>query len=374
MQLTQEPHPRPSLRPIDRLSTIPLACLLSACPASETPLPATTTDSSDTTATSSSSSAGPTTDDPPPTPTTGSLAATSTGETSDTSHDDTSGGPTPTCGNGLIDPGEMCDLGSPHNWDQGACTSQCHNAVCGDGLIFVGVETCDNAQNNTADYGQCDPITCLPGPHCGDNHLDPEEECDGGSPDGGGPIDGADVPCRPGCAWDGRLAFVSSTKYDGNLGGLTGADLKCRLLAEAQHFHAANRFKAWLSDAEATPLTRFSFGPNPLVLPNGLLVAADLAALIDDGPGDGIRVTETGETLLKAYIWTNTAFTGDRFSASDHCAAWTSASKQAKARSGVTAWPKQPVEDWNTWHDQRHWTSYQTNTCNRVAHLYCIED
>ncbi len=364
MRLTEEPHTHFYLGLL-------FAPLQLACSGGDAPLAATTSEPTSTTGTTSSSSTQATDDEP--TPTTGSVAATSTGEALDTSGGSTSSGPAPTCGNGLIDPGDTCDLAT-HNWDQGACTSQCQNAVCGDGLIFVGVETCDDGPDNAVGYARCDPTTCQPGPHCGDGVLDPEEECDGDGPDGGGMIEGADVPCRPGCAWDGRLVFLSSATYLGDLGGLSGADLKCRLLAKAQNFHAADRFKAWLSDADDSPLTRFSFGPEPLVLPNGLLVADDLAALISDGPGDGIRVTETGDTLLKAYVWTNTAFTGERFSASDHCAAWTSASKQAKARWGVDAWPKQPPEGWSTWHDQRHWTSYQSNTCNRTAHLYCIAD
>lgn len=362
MRLTDEPHPH-------HTSFLILATpLLFAC-AGDTPLASTTGELAGTTVLVDSSTS---TTGEEPTPTTGNAAVSSTGEAPGTSSGSTASGPASTCGNGLIDPDETCDLGTPHNWDQGACTSQCQNAVCGDGLIFVGVETCDEGPENAVGYGRCDPTTCHPGPSCGDGVLDPEEECDGDGPDGGGPIEGADVPCEPGCVWHGRLVFLSSATYDGDLGGLTGADLKCRLLATAQHFHAADSFKAWLSDGEASPLTRFSFGPDPLVLPNGLLVADDLAALISDGPGDGIRVTETRDALLKAYVWTNTAFTGERFSAIDHCTGWTSSSKQAKARWGVDAWPKQPPADWDTWHDQRHWTSSQTNTCNRTAHLYCI--
>ncbi|PCC73515.1 Myxococcus cysteine-rich repeat-containing protein [Nannocystis exedens] len=54
------------------------------------------------------------------------------------------------CGDGVIDPGEECDLGLA-NADDGACTSACLLAACGDGLIRVGVEQCDDGGNSSSD-------------------------------------------------------------------------------------------------------------------------------------------------------------------------------------------------------------------------------
>lgn len=47
------------------------------------------------------------------------------------------------CGNGQLNKGEECDLG-PDNADDGACTSACLLAACGDGLIQAGGEECDD--------------------------------------------------------------------------------------------------------------------------------------------------------------------------------------------------------------------------------------
>ncbi len=347
-----------------------VGCADTNAPVAGTTLHPGTTDDLDTRSSESTTPA------PEPTPTTSDTGPAASSTTDDTSGSSTTttGEPATLCGNGILDPGETCDLGTPHNWDQGACTSQCQGASCGDGLVFIGVETCDEGSDNDPGYGHCDPVTCQPGPRCGDAHLDPEEECDAGDPDGGGIIDGADVPCQPGCAWEGRLAFISSLTYDGDLGGLAGADLKCRQLAEARKFHDPERFKAWLSTGDESPLGRFSFAADPIVLPTGLLVAPDLAALISGGSGDGIRSSETGATLLEARVWTNTADTGASFSKTDHCAGWTSADKQFKARIGLNAVPKQPPGPWQTWHDERYWTSYGPFYCNTMAHLYCIED
>ena len=51
--------------------------------------------------------------------------------------------PTPECGNGRVETGEQCDDGNDVDTD--GCTSDCRNASCGDGYIFVGHEECDGA-------------------------------------------------------------------------------------------------------------------------------------------------------------------------------------------------------------------------------------
>lgn len=63
-------------------------------------------------------------------------------------------GPGDMCGNGIQTGDEECDLGAD-NSDAGACTSQCQLAACGDGLVRVDVEQCDDA--NLAPGDGCDP-------------------------------------------------------------------------------------------------------------------------------------------------------------------------------------------------------------------------
>ena len=45
------------------------------------------------------------------------------------------------CGNGRLDGGEACDDGNLV--DNDACLSTCEVAVCGDGFLQTGVETCE---------------------------------------------------------------------------------------------------------------------------------------------------------------------------------------------------------------------------------------
>jgi hypothetical protein len=237
--------------------------------------------------------------------------------------------------------------------------------------VFAGVEGCDDGEDNAVGYGKCDPVTCQLGPHCGDGALAPEEECDGSDPDGGGAVEGADVPCRPGCTWDGRVAFLSSARYTGDLGGLTGADLKCQVAAQKAGLAGHASFRAWLSDGQASPLTRLEFGPEPVVLLSGVRLAADLDEMIALGPGEGISMTELRTTAIEADVWTNTAVTGEVFSAVDHCAGWTA--EAGSARSGLNAVPVLPADYWQQWHDERRWTSLYTSECFEMRHLYCIE-
>ena len=51
--------------------------------------------------------------------------------------------PQATCGNSFVETGEECDDGNVINTD--ACTSQCDNAVCGDGIIRIGIEQCEGS-------------------------------------------------------------------------------------------------------------------------------------------------------------------------------------------------------------------------------------
>lgn len=97
----------------------------------------------------------------------------------------------PVCGDGIIAGSEECDDGNAADGD--GCSSRCLSESgphrCGDGIVS-GAEECDCgvaatpparclAANADGTYGGC-TTACKYGPFCGDGHLDPDggEQCD----------------------------------------------------------------------------------------------------------------------------------------------------------------------------------------------------
>ena len=308
---------------------------------------------------------------------TGSTGSTSTGaEPVDSSSSTTD--MSPICGDMKLDPGEECDLGFGENDDQAACTLACKLATCGDGLIWAGKEACDDGPNNNNElYGGCTTM-CQFGDRCDDGIVQGPEECDLGADNGTDEFPADSVPCDNGCRYHARLVFLSSTTYKGGeVGGVEGAHLKCKALADKAGFDNSASFMAWISDAQHSPAQDFKHDLDtvdlPYVLPNGLRVADDWTDLVLHGPGDGIVVTETGETLLDKRAWTGTAPSGKVFDPNAHCKAWSSSSPVDKSRIGRNGVPKQPDDVWTQWDAERQWTNYQSVGCHLKWRLYCVE-
>ncbi|MDC0721212.1 DUF4215 domain-containing protein [Nannocystis bainbridge] len=86
------------------------------------------------------------------------------------------GEPPETCGDGIVQSPEGCDFGAL-NANDGPCTLACQFARCGDGLVYAGVEVCDDA--NLIESDDC-PNDCVPG-GCGNGFVEPGEACDDGN-------------------------------------------------------------------------------------------------------------------------------------------------------------------------------------------------
>jgi len=323
----------------------------------------------------------PTTGPPPSTepPTTGEPDPTgvgSTGTEPDGTTATTSTGDGPSvCGDGVVDPGEACDDGFAANREDAACLPTCFHAACGDGHVHAGVEDCDLGAGNNNDYGGCAPGTCLWGPRCGDGQVDPGDElCDPGVPFD--PRSGA-VPCAPTCRFVGRVVFLSSENYDGDLGGIVGADLKCQKLAQAFDPGHAHTYRAWISDSVSAPATTFAhgeiFAATPYVLRSGVMVAASFDDLIQHGPKVAITLTDTLETVDAWPVWTHTTAVGTAVPDDHHCAQWTSKALKPTALVGLSGFPPDSP-DLQAWADERWWTRHLEKGCNIKARLYCFEN
>ena len=197
----------------------------------------------------------------------------------------TSGTDAPICGDGVLDPGEACDDGN--DADDDACLSTCELATCGDGVVWAGVEACDpgGEDSDTCDH-DCTPAVCGDGLT---NHA-AGEECDDGN-------DSALDNCYPSCKAPTMLLFASSERYQGDLGGLAGADAKCAALAKQGGL--AGTFKAWLSTSTIGVGDRLIQSPGRYMLPDKTIVAANFDQLENGVLFAPIDVTETGEAIVK---------------------------------------------------------------------------
>ncbi|MBA3547828.1 MAG: DUF4215 domain-containing protein [Nannocystis sp.] len=227
----------------------------------------------------------------------------------------------PICGDGVLDPGEQCDLGFGLNADDGTCLSACVLATCGDGYVRAGLEECDD-QN------------FVPGDGC--------HECG-----------------------RTRIVFVTSDSYQpGQFMGLVGADQRCRSLAQQAGLKNFATFKAWMSDSKTSAKDRMVHGRGRYELVNGLLVADDWEALVAGELQNPINVTEKSETQ-ETGVWTGTNPDGSAAEGANHCLDWTYNGGQHAVHWGVSS------------ETSPSWTMAATDTnptsCGGEQPIYCFE-
>jgi hypothetical protein len=236
---------------------------------------------------------------------------------------------------------------------------------------------CDQGPGNSDEYGSLCGSQCAPGAYCGDHKLQPDfETCDLGLDNGGVKGDGQGILCDKGCRAQQLRGFVTATAFTGDLGGLFGADLKCQSAAQAAGLAEPERFHAYLSTGDVDAKDRFNAVATalPYVLMTGKKFADNFPTLIAAGPlGEGIVVTETGASLYKRYVATNTAPGGVDFSPDQHCQGWTSADPAHKVRFGISGFPVDSPA-WSDWKTTQAWTGAASLQCNQDDfHLYCLE-
>lgn len=159
-----------------------------------------------------------------------------------------------------------------------------------------------------------------------------------------------------------QRVFVTSTTYNGNLGGSAGADSKCAARASAAGLTGS--YKAWISTtAEAASAHTTQYGTS-YVLTTGLDISTSYADLTDGTILRRIDRNEFGAAVAASNVWTGT--TGAGAGTNNYCtnagADWTSSAGTKYGTVGRT--------DRTT----AGWTSYVTQrACNVSARLYCVE-
>jgi hypothetical protein len=227
--------------------------------------------------------------------------------------------------------GNVC----PAGFECSGSVCACAKTTCGgaDGGADGGALRCVDVQTDVASCGGCDLPCALPNAvpkcaagacavaSCGPGFVD----CDGLPANG---CECASDSCLPGKLC-GKRVFTTSIAYEGNLGGLAGADAKCTGLAGAAGLPGS--YKAWLSDGVTSPNTRFTKATIPYRLVDGTLVANSYADLVDGTIAAPLNKPEAGGAPPagtfcgpgKLPVWSSTNSVGDLIGATSNCTNWT---------------------------------------------------
>lgn len=117
-----------------------------------------------------------------------------------------------------------------------------------------------------------------------------------------------------------KRVFKTSTQYNGNLGGLSGADQKCQTRANAANLGGI--WKAWLSDGTSSANQRLNHFNGPYTLLDGTVVVDNWTDLTDGTLDRNINMTENKNIDSNfSTVWTDTDIFGN--SKGKNCLNWT---------------------------------------------------
>jgi len=161
-----------------------------------------------------------------------------------------------------------------------------------------------------------------------------------------------------------KRVFMTSQMWNGDLGGLSGADMKCQEAADAEML--GGDWIAWLSDeTNEAGLRVQDVGPWYLV-DETVLVAIDIQAIVTSGPLVAIDVHENQQSSAgEHFVWTGTDAAGA--ASPYYCDNWNDAApNQAEAVVGESS-------EWAANRANGEWTYVTVKGCNEANHLYCFE-
>jgi|GEM_PF-3293460 len=230
-----------------------------------------------------------------------------------------------------------------------------------DGFLAVGA-TCSGG-----------PRGSLPATDCNDGNaaISPgdAEICNGVDDDCDTLIDGPAATamcgptshCRASTCRTGKRAFVTSTTYNGNLGGLAGADALCQARADAVSL--GGTWKAYMVSG-AMGLSRLAPATVPYVRTDGVRIANNWADLSDESLMAPLNVNESGLPVSGGNVWTGLTNVGG--GTNQHCNNWTYGGGGCLGGSACGGGGEHGAID-------NHWDGYYVFGCNSGYRLYCIE-
>lgn len=153
-----------------------------------------------------------------------------------------------------------------------------------------------------------------------------------------------------------KRVFVTNSSYNGDLGGLSGADVKCQ--THANNAGLAGTYRAWLSTSSVDAKNRVTDATYALV--DGTVIANNINELTNGSLNHRINMTALGQRYVTTQnVWTGTQASGLRI-ANQHCNNWNSVSGYS-GRTGRTNQLNQ------------NWTESSIFGCGNARKLYCFE-
>ncbi|MBK8260494.1 MAG: hypothetical protein IPK80_04050 [Nannocystis sp.] len=230
-----------------------------------------------------------------------------------------------------------------------------------DGMTTAGTTTDATTTDGTTTDG-----TTTGEELCGNGVVDVGEECDG---------DGWGDQCVD-CELQWFYVFASSVAYQGNLGGVAGADEKCQKLAEAAKLKGT--YLAWIADGtkKSSPALRFGFKPEDtreFKLVSGDTIASNWAALLANSPVIPIDVTEKKEPLDVTTgfrnAWSGISSNGVAIEGAKTCSFWTA----SKHNGRVGRIWRETTYGGTDCTDGAEWSDCYDFQCSFLARLYCFQ-
>ena len=165
-------------------------------------------------------------------------------------------------------------------------------------------------------------------------------------------------------------AFVTSEIFSGALGGIEGAQVTCKQLADKGVADIRNlRWDACLSSTSSNAYDRFQPEKmTPYRMPNMDKVVDSLESAVKYGSIlTALTITETGDinTIVNDFVWTNTRANGNTYSITaigvSDCDGFTS--KDGSLNPSIIGLSTSSED----------WTVNNSNKCSASARLYCFE-
>jgi len=190
---------------------------------------------------------------------------------------------------------------------------------------------------------------------CGNDILEAGEECDDNN---NVDFDGCAANC-----YKEYLVFLTSETYNGNLGGMDGADQKCQDFADSNDLDGT--FYAWIStDADNDPESRFPHVYRTYYKLGGVKIADDWDDLTDGSIDSPINVSEQGNQIIEwsPNVWTNVNVYGQFIDGTKDCSNFNSNSDGNDCRVGYSS------------QSDLRWTyRVSMDSCHTENRLYCFE-